>query len=288
MKCAMVILNYKDSDRAIALAQKCELFTVIDKIVIVDNCSGDGSYEKLQKEQTDKIDVIQAKKNGGFSAGNNVGAKYVTEKYKPEYILFANTDTIFPEENVIKCITVMEENDEIGLLSTRMVGPDGKEQKASWKFASYKDHLWNCFWIHRRKYYLRAKEYMPQFDKKLEYVDIVRGSFMFFRAEALQKADFFDDNVFLYAEETIIAKRINAVGYKVAMITDVSYIHNHIEVVKSNSGYNIQKRMTDSAYYYQCKYNHINILQKGLMQICMAIGRIEQRTIDLIKKGKKV
>lgn len=287
MKCAMVILNYKDSDRAMKLALDCSAFEEIEKIVIVDNCSGDDSFEKMKRISSEKIDVIKSEKNGGFSAGNNVGARYLVEKYNPQYMLFANTDTIFPRENIIRCINTMEEHKEIGLLSTRMVSPDGKEEKANWNFATYKSHLLNCFWVHRRRYYLGTKEYTPTYKNVLEYVDIVRGSFMFFRTEALRKADFFDENVFLYAEETIIAKRLDLAGYKVAMITDISYIHNHIEIVKTNSGYNMQKRMMDSAYYYQCTYNHISILQRGLMQVCMFIGRMEQRVIDLIKKGTK-
>ena len=49
MDCVMIILNYKDSERAISLAKRCEKFCSIEKIIIVDNDSKDNSYEKINK-----------------------------------------------------------------------------------------------------------------------------------------------------------------------------------------------------------------------------------------------
>ena len=103
MNCVMIILNYKDAERAILLAKRCEKFCSINKIIIVDNDSKDKSYEKISNISNEKIDVLKADKNRGFAAGNNVGAKYAVEKYNPQYIFFANTDTIFEESNILKC-----------------------------------------------------------------------------------------------------------------------------------------------------------------------------------------
>lgn len=284
MICAMVILNYKDCKRARKLAEKCAEYNVIEKIVIVDNCSNDGSYEYLSEICNEKTCVIASKKNGGFGAGNNIGARYLIENYNPQYILLANTDAVFPEENIFQCIKTLEEDKKLGLVSTRMKGVDDEEQKSSWSFASYKEHLLTCFWWYRRKNYLSAKKIQKVYETQYVYVDVVRGSFMLFRAEALKKAGFFDENVFLYAEEVIIASRLQKAGYKVGLVTNIWYIHDHYDIIQSNKGYNSLKRLMKSAYYYQCNYRNINQLQKILMCICMMWGRLEQRVIDVIKR----
>ena len=283
MTCAMVILIYKDCLRARMLAEKCATYDIIEKIVIVDNCSGDGSFEYLSEISNEKIHIMLSDKNGGFGYGNNVGAKYLLENYNPQYILLANTDTIFPEENIVKCIEVLENDSSLGMTSTRMKNPNGEEQKSSWKFASFKEHLLTCFWAYRRKKYVKAQKTSVTYAQQVVYVDVVRGSFMLFRSEALEKAGFFDENVFLYAEEVIIASRLQKAGYKAGVMTDVWYIHDHHDVVKTTKGYHSLKRLMKSAYYYQCNYRNINQFQKMLMSICMLWGGFEQKVIDIIK-----
>lgn len=53
----------------------------INRVVIVDNKSTDNSVEYLenQTESCDKIDILKARSNKGFAAGNNIGARYVTK-----------------------------------------------------------------------------------------------------------------------------------------------------------------------------------------------------------------
>lgn len=285
MKCAMVILNYKDSQRARKLAEACSEYKCIDKIVVVDNDSQDGSYESLKEIRNEKIEILKAQKNKGFSAGNNVGAKYIYEKYDPQYIFFANTDTFFPEENLIACMTALEENDDLGLVSSKMLGPDGKEQNCFYDFPTYKTYMQGMFWINRKKHYNKViKE--RTLEKQLEYVDIVRGSFMFFKMRALQQAGFFDENTFLYCEETIIAERLKRAGYKVGLLTRIHYIHDHWEA-KTNPSITATKRLYDSRYYVAVHYWKINGLQKILMKICMKYSIGESWLIDKLKKMRR-
>lgn len=281
MQCVMVILNYRDSERAIKLADRCKYFSVIDKIVIVDNDSMDGSYERLRVLESEKIDVLKAEKNGGFSAGNNVGARYAMEKYAPKYIFFANTDTIFEEDKVIACLQALEENSSLGLVSMRMVGPDNKEQNASYQYPTYSSYLKGFFWIGRRCYY-NAVMSRKEYKSSIEYVDIIRGSFMFFRANALKQAGYFDENTFLYCEELIISWRLRAIGYMVGLLTDKYYIHDHIEV-PTNQSLTATKRLYDSRYYFAVNYWKIGYAKRVLMKILEKYSIFEMRIIDSIK-----
>lgn len=281
MLCAMVILNYRDRERAAALAIKCASFETIQKIVIVDNKSQDGSFEELSKIQSKKIEVIQALNNAGFASGNNEGAQYIVKKYHPKYIFFANTDTIFPEKNIVRCMEVLEADKKLGLVSTKMIGPDGKDQIATYCYPTYKQYLQEMFWVKRR--FMHDKKKYKAESSGIEYVDIVRGSFMFFRTEALIKAGFFDEKTFLYCEETIIAARLKKAGYCVGVISDCSYIHDHWET-KDNQSEIAIRRLYESRYYYAKEYIGINCFQKAIMKIIISYSLLEFRFIFFLKK----
>lgn len=283
MKCIMIILNYQDSNRALELANKCMQYKVINKIVIVDNCSPDNSYENLVKFQTHKIDVVKTLHNGGFASGNNYGAKYAIEKYNPEFILFANTDTDFPEKNIEFCLQELKKRNDLGLISTRMVGINGDEEKSYWMYTDFRKQILNCFWIYRRNNYINNnKNNNNLYENDFKYVDVVRGSFMCFKALALKEAGFFDEATFLYYEEDIISKRLNSIGYKVGVLLNKYYIHNHIEYSKNNK-VNTIKNLNKSCYHYQKEYYNINSLQQSLLYIFLKYSELEYRIIEYIK-----
>ena len=96
-KIGIVILNYKDFHTVIKLINLIKNYNALDKIVVVDNLSPDDSFDKLKSLKSDKVDVIQSKRNGGYSYGNNFGAFYLIEQYRIDILFIANPDVIFTE-----------------------------------------------------------------------------------------------------------------------------------------------------------------------------------------------
>lgn len=282
MNCAMVILNYRDGERAIKLALNCAEFKSIDKIVLVDNYSNDGSFEKMRKITDQKIEVIETFNNGGFAKGNNYGANYIIEKYNPKYIFFANTDTAFLEQNITACLNALEKYPEIGLISTRMKGPDGKEQEGYFAIPTYHECIRDYFYLGRR-YYAKNEHYPNSFYNKVEHVEAVRGSFMFFRTEALKKAGMFDENTFMYCEESIISMRLKRVGYGVGLCTDQWYLHDHLES-KSNPSVIAMQRLYQSRFYMMVNYMKIGIIKQMCMRILARYSIFEWNIVMGLKK----
>lgn len=286
MSCAMVILNYKDSKRAAELALRCAKFKTINHIVIVDNVSDDGSFEKLKKIENEIITVIQSDHNGGFAYGNNYGIKYVINKYSPEFVLLANTDTIFLEKNVEKCIELMKNNSQIALVSTRIQKPSGEEEKSSWKLPNYIDVVKECFWVNRHRNYIKEQKKVYNVSTGFEQVEVVRGSFMFFRVDALQQVDFFDERTFLYGEEIIICKKLKQMDYQVVLLTDLFYVHNHVMVEKTNNDWVSFKRILNSEKYYLIEYCRINSLQQFILGLCINYAVLEWKILLWLKLWK--
>ena len=68
---AIIILNYNDKKNSVRLAKELNNYDVIDRIIVVDNCSPNNDFEYLKEIKNEKIDVIKSDKNGGYSYGNN-------------------------------------------------------------------------------------------------------------------------------------------------------------------------------------------------------------------------
>ena len=282
VSCSMVILNYNDSRRAWQLAKKCFLFKNIDNVIIVDNKSTDDSLEYFSKQNLrHHIDVIISDENNGFASGNNIGARYVVERYNSDYILFANTDTIFEDGDVESCLKKLQEDDTLGLISMRMKDINGIEEKSSWRFKPFYEYLLHNFWLYRHFNY--DKFTYSDFTEEFQYVDVVRGSFMLFKSEALIKTSFFDENTFLYYEEDIISYRLKIINYKVGILTDHFYIHNHIYSEKENYSF-INYHLNRSLKYFLVKYYKIGIMKKILWDIAVSVGKCELKIIEKLKR----
>lgn len=59
----------------------------ICKIIVVDNCSNDNSFEKLSLIKNYKFDLIKTDKNEGYAYRNNFGIKYAKEKYNLKFFI---------------------------------------------------------------------------------------------------------------------------------------------------------------------------------------------------------
>ena len=102
-KFGFVILHYGYIEDTI----KCvsSIITNVDDslyyIVIIDNCSPDGSGDTLEKkyENIDNVHIIKNKENLGFSGGNNIGFIYLKEKINCKFIILLNNDVYFTQKN---------------------------------------------------------------------------------------------------------------------------------------------------------------------------------------------
>ena len=80
MRLGVVILNYKSYDVTLDCLSKLERLEQLDDIVVVDNNSPNDSYQRLQAAQPGhRWHLLQSGENRGYSAGNNVGIRYLME-----------------------------------------------------------------------------------------------------------------------------------------------------------------------------------------------------------------
>ena len=84
----VVIVNWRQAELTIRAARSIrEQLGGEDVLVIVDNASGDGSAERLRREE---LTVVESSENRGFGAGVNLGARGMVE----EVLVLLNNDAV--------------------------------------------------------------------------------------------------------------------------------------------------------------------------------------------------
>ena len=258
---AIIVLNYNDGDTTINYINSIKKYKIIDKIIVVDNNSKDASFEKMQKLQSNNIDVIKSDSNRGYAYGNNYGYNYLKEKYGDfKYICISNPDVIVEENAFKKCTDFLDKNKEYAACAPRMFNRNDEPHRLSgWQERTLKNDIRDSseFLTHLTK---KSHEEMYDVDyfnqKPFRDVDALAGSFFIVRSDVFEKVGLFDENTFLYYEEDILFKKIRNMNYKLAVITEVKF--NHMEAVTVSKNINLDKKfkiMQKSKKYYHKTYN---------------------------------
>ena len=282
MKVAVIIVNYNDAEQTVLYVNKIKEYKNIQKIVVVDNLSTKtDSMNVLRKIEDDKVNIIQSGKNGGYSYGNNFGVKYLEsfdEKF--DYIIISNADIEIDENAIDKCLQVLENDKNVGIIAPRMYNSLNKPiRRSSWKIRTFALDIIHSTRLLELIFYkkLRNGEYSnKEYEKVLLEVEAISGAFFVIRYDLLKKVNYLDENVFLFYEEDILAKKIKENGYKIISRNDVKFIHYESKTIgKTLNYYNKIKQLYKSKLYYHKTYNNITSLQIFIFKILNIFRRIE-------------
>ena len=246
VKISCVILNYNDAPSTINLLECIKDYSILDFIVVVDNCSIDDSWEKLQYYKSEKIYVLKAEKNGGYGSGNNVGLRYSSKILDADYSIIANPDVLFDEKCIEKLLQTFQD-----ILATS---------------------LFFEVWLKIRSYplkYFKGKEFVSVF--------AVPGSLLMVDLKKMIKYGMYDEEIFLYYEEPVLAQKFADAGLKTILRLDCSYVHNHhISISKTYRRWSQQHAvLLKSAELFLRKYKKANILQMVFAKLWFAYTKFE-------------
>lgn len=282
----MVILNYNDMKVAEKLTRSVMDFECLERVIVVDNCSTDGSYEYLRNSfQKSEVDVIKAPSNGGYAKGNNYGIRYALDHYSPEYIFVANPDIAVSASTLETMIRDMTNHRDYGVMA-----PLVSQGYNVWRLPGFMGMIESLFlvWFNLDKRHIKRK--LTASHNRIEDAGVVEGSFFIIRAKDYIAIEGFDERTFLYAEEIILARRLKAAGQKVGVLTRERYDHLHSASIKK--AYASSKRKAFPNFYasfkvYNKYYLKTNFIQDGIFRICYELAYFERFIYDIIKKRKK-
>ncbi len=265
-KIAVIILNYNsvaDCKKCIPMLQRQQ--DVETEFFIIDSASKEDNVKEL-KEYCEQggFNFFPSKENLGYNKGNNIGLRTASEKgYK--YALVCNPDMEFPENDFLaKLVNDFNLDNDIVAVGGNIQGLDGKPQSpmkadGSWmeSFNWIRD-AWNAKKGKQKTYLDNPNE--SHICSKL------MGSCLLINLDFIQRIGFFDENIFLYCEEAILAKVISNSGKKAYYDATAKAIHAHKKKMKTNP--TMQWRfLRQSRLYFYSQYSGYNIIGKLLSQL---------------------
>lgn len=250
MKLSIIILNYNTG----GLFKKCLLS--IEKIktdfkfevVVVDNGSEDESCLMVKKDFP-WVNLIENKKNLGFSKGNNIGIR----RAKGKYILLLNSDTVVNKKAISEMVEFMEKNKKVGAATCRVLLEDGSLDPACHRgFPT----PWNafCYFLGLEKLFPKSKVfagyhlgYLPM--NKTHEIDSLTGAFYFVRKKVIDEVGLLDEDYFMYGEDLDWSYRIKKTGWKIMYVPKAEIVHFKKRSGRKAKNKKLRRKVSD--YFYE-------------------------------------
>lgn len=225
---AVILINYNSSKHTINCIQSIIENTsekLNYQIIITDNCSQKEDYYALKSfcETTSfpHLELHRSKFNTGFGGGNMNGVQYTNSNY----YAFINNDTLFLNDCLSILKNELDNNQNIGMAGGQAFKENGDFMTSFDHFTSpVKEIVGRSFleFINPERYPKRKKMYSSPIK-----VNLVPGSFMFVRAKDFNEIGGFDNNIFLYYEETDLCQRLANQSKYSYLIPEAKFIHLH-------------------------------------------------------------
>jgi GT2 family glycosyltransferase len=174
-------------------------------VVVVDNSS---RPEVRAVSDRHGARYVDPGRNLGFAGGVNVGLLHRQEPTGD--VLLLNPDAEIGPEDVARLHRCLMASPHLACVAPRQVdGPGGRDDRVGWPFPTPQGAWVEAVGLGR----LRRR------------VDFLIGSVLLVRSAALEEVGPFDEQFFLYAEETDWQRRARHLGWGVALCPEVTAVH---------------------------------------------------------------
>jgi len=189
------------------------------EIIIFDNASSDESIRYIEEKSLTQrnIKLLKSDQNEGFCRGSNLAANSARGKY----LVFLNPDTKILEGNITSLVDFLKEKEaageKVGITGVKTINYDNTLQYSSRAFPSISRQFFESFFLFKifRKSKIFGSYFMTWWDhKNIMEADWVSGSFMFVKKEIFNSVKGFDEDYFMYSEDTDICLRLKKEGFK--------------------------------------------------------------------------
>jgi GT2 family glycosyltransferase len=185
------------------------------EIIVVDNASEDGSAAMIRSTFPTVLLIVNPE-NRLFSVAQN----QASAASRGRYVLFLNADTEIRHGTLPSMLAYMDAHPRVGALSGPMYFPDGRLQHTCARFSSERllvlQHTFvGLVWRGRRRREQAHCRYAGWDRRSERAVDVLPGSFILARREAIEAVGTFDARLRLYFSDEDWCRRVRQAGFEV-------------------------------------------------------------------------
>jgi len=198
---------------------------VIYEIIVVDNCSSDGSVE-LIKNNYPKVKLVENKSNIGFARATNQ-AVFAAQG---EFVLLLNPDTELKNDAITICVKSLREFQFKDAVSCKVINPDGSfgVSRKGRDFFNISSQL--ILQLHLNRFFCKStffKNVLINEDNLMgsEELYFVACCFFLIRRDYFLDVGLLDERFFLYSEDDDLCIRIRQNKGKIRYCPDGILMH---------------------------------------------------------------
>jgi N-acetylglucosaminyl-diphospho-decaprenol L-rhamnosyltransferase len=229
---AVVIVTYKTAQLTIECLRSLEAERKTDginlRVFVVDNDSGDApTIEAAVKTNgwAPWVTLVAAPRNGGFAYGNNLGIKHAYDAAPPDYVHVLNPDTEVRPGAIGSLIRFMEANPKVGIAGSSYEYVDGRDWPIAFRFPTLMSEMSYGLRTGVVSRLLRRWTVARPMTKLDQPADWICGASMMIRPAVLEAIGGFDENYFLYFEETDFCWRAKQAGFSTWYVPESRVMH---------------------------------------------------------------
>jgi GT2 family glycosyltransferase len=227
---SVIVVSFNTIDLLGACLRSLRRFEPGAEVIVVDNGSRDGSAAMV-RTQFPEVKLIEAGKNLGFAAANNLGL----EASAGRILVLFNSDAELMDNSLSRCGRRLDSDPQLGAVHPRLVGADGKPQQC--------EHLLPTFAGH-----VRTSLGLPRPGPVGANRTWLAGTALVIRRVALETVGGrLDDGYFIYWEDADLSARLRAAGWGLA-VEDAALVR-HVGGA-SGGGPDSARRADLLAWYY--------------------------------------
>lgn len=258
-KYIFVILVYRNTKDLEECIQSIEDFLLSYKIIVVNAFYDEESMKAVRTIAENRGCVFIDVENKGYSYGNNIGIEFARKNYDYEYVIVSNPDITINKFDD----SVIDQNFVYDIVAPKITAADGRLQNPMYvkkpfisEWLEYKGFKHQLLWLVRagifisklkRAYYIRINS-----GKNLYTIYGAHGCFVMLSKEAVDKLfPVYDENMFLFAEEMVLAIKSYKKGLKTCYYDGISIKHKEDGSMKLSDLKIYEELRKSNLYYYE-------------------------------------
>ncbi len=225
----VVVVTYN----ALPWVERCLESVRGHETIVVDHGSKDGTLE-LVRDRFPDVRLLQ-QENRGLGGGSNAGMRVAS----PDYFLLLNSDAWALGDAVERLVAFAEERPDAAVVGPRLLNTDGSLQPSVRGFPT----LWRLAteYFFLRKLAPRSRALNAFYGSRFAHDEVreaefLMGACMLVRREAADTVGLFDEDYFMFSEETDWCYRFRQAGWKVIFYPGAEFVHVGGASTKQNWG----------------------------------------------------
>jgi len=190
--------------------------------IVVDHGSTDGTVE-LVRERFPEARLLE-QENKGLGGGSNAGMRVASG----DYYLLLNSDAWALEGSVEKLTAFADSRPDAAVVGPKLLNPDGTLQRTVRGFPTLWRLATEYFFLRKLAPRTRALNafYGARFDHdEVREAEFLMGACLLVRRQAADTVGLFDEDFFMFSEETDWLYRFREAGWKVLFYPGAEFVH---------------------------------------------------------------